>query len=535
MHDLMVKVLDELRGSWRFRWWSLAAAWTICLLGWGYVMTLPDVYEATARVYLDSQTALRPLLRGMAVEPDVESELSMVRQALLSRPNVESVARKTDLDLRAKTPEQMDRLISSLQERITVTNDSRSRSSTTDGLYRISFQDASRDKALAVVDTLLNSFVEDTLGSKRTGQESAQKFLDEQIAGYEQKLAESEARLAEFKKRNVGMMPGAEGGYFERLNTEMAAADTVRSNLSLAQSRRNELARQLSGEDPFVFGVASGAGQQAGASAAGAGDITQRIQELEARLEGLLLRYTEKYPEVIAVRGTIAQLKEQQQAELDRLARGERATGSLSSSLRSNPIYQATEAEMRRTDVQIAEYRQDLAQRDARIAELKRLVDTVPEVEAELARLNRDYDVTRTNYLDLVQRREMAKLSESADKQGIVKFQRIDPPNVGFEPVAPNRIILLFGVLVVGLGGGAALAYILNQLRPVYQNVRVLAETTGLPVLGSVSRTWITRHRAQARQHLLYFSGAASLLVATFCIVAVWHDTGVRIAQRLLS
>jgi polysaccharide chain length determinant protein (PEP-CTERM system associated) len=533
MHALVIKVLDEVRGTWRFRWWSLLAAWVFCVLGWTFVITMPDVYEATARVYVDSQTALRPLLRGLAVEPDVESELAIVRQALLSRPQLESVARATDLDLRAKTPEQMESLVTSLRERVTVVNDVRSNNSASDGLYRISFQDQSREKALEVVETLLNSFVEDTLGSKRTGQESAQRFLDDQIAEHEKRLTEAEARLADFKKRNYGTLPGGEGDYFNRLQTEISGAGEIRKTLLLAEARRNELSRQLAGEEPVVFGFDSSTTPQPGDGAAG--DLTYRIQELESRLEELLLRYTEKHPEVIAVRNTVEQLKAQQAEELSRVTRGERATGSMANSLKANPVYQGIQAEVKRTEVQIAELRQDLAQRDARVAELKKLVDTVPEVEAEMARLNRDYEVTRTRYLDLVQRRETARLSEDADKQGVVKFQRIDPPTVGFEPVAPKRVLLLVVVLFLGIGLGAALAYGLNQLRPVYQNARVLGELTGLPVLGAVSRTWVARHRADEQRHLMVFSGAASLLVVVCAAVVLFHDTGVRIAQRLLS
>lgn len=533
MHALVIKVLDEVRGTWRFRWWSLVAAWAFCGAGWLFVISLPNVYEATARVYVDSQTALRPLLKGLAVEPDVESELAIVRQALLSRPQLETVARTTDLDLRAKNPQQMDQLIASLQKRIVVTTDIRSRTSATDGLYRITFQDHSREKALQVVETLLNTFVEDTLGSKRTGQESAQRFLDEQIADHEKRLTEAETRLAEFKKRNVASMPGADGDYFRRLQTEMSGAGEVRTTLALAEARRNELNRQLSGEEPFVFGFdGSGAGQPAdGAS----GDITFRIQELESRLEELLLRYTEKHPEVVAVRNTIEQLKAQQAEELSRVTRGERATGSMANSLKSNPIYQGIQAELKRTEVQIAELRQDLAGRDARVGSLKRLVDTVPEVEAELSRLNRDYEVTRTRYLDLVARRETARLSESADKQGVVKFQRIDPPTVGFQPVAPKRSLLLLLVLLAGVAVGAAVAYLMNQLRPVFQNTRVLAQMTGLPVLGSVSRTWLAQHKVEEKRSLLKFSGAAALLAVVYGAVLLWHEAGARLAQRLLS
>src|SRR4030095_1096747 len=131
------------------------------------------------------------------------------------------------------------------------------------------------------------------------------------------------------------------------------------------------------------------------------------------------------------------------------------------------------EAELKRTGVQVAELRQDLAQRSQRVAGLKRLSDTLPAGERQHARLNRDYEITRTRYRELVERRETAKLSESAERQGSVKFQIIDPPSVGLKPVAPQRVLLLIGVLFAALLAGAALAYALNQTRPVYQNARV--------------------------------------------------------------
>jgi capsular polysaccharide biosynthesis protein len=179
--------------------------------------------------------------------------------------------------------------------------------------------------------------------------------------------------------------------------------------------------------------------------------------------------------------------------------------------------------------------RQDLTQRSQRVAELKKHVDTVPEVEAELARLNRDYEITRTRYRELVERRETAKLSESAERQGAVKFQIIDPPTVGFQPVAPARVLLLVGVLIAALGGGLTLAYGLNQVRPVYQNARVLALKTGLPVLGAVSRTWVENQRSMARKAALAFSAGVSLLAIVCGIVVMWNDVGVRLAQRMFG
>lgn len=532
MHALIVRILDDLHGAWRFRWHAVAIAWGACVLGWLYVSVMPNIYGANARVFVDTQSALRPLLKGIAVEPNVESELALVRQAMLSQSNLEKVARQANLDAQAVTAKQKEELLASLQARITVATDVRTSNSAADGLYRISFEDADRSKAQQVVDLLLRTFMEDTLGIKRSGQEDAQSFLKEQIAEYESRLAEAENKLAEFKKHNVGTMPTDKGDYFTRMQEEMTGLDDVRKTLQLAEARRAEMTRQLSGEEPFMFGFDADANQPSSSSS---GDVAARIQEMERRREELLLRYTGKHPQVIATEKTIEELKARQADELQRLRSGQRATGDLAQSLKANPVYQSIRVELKRTEVQIAESRRDVAEREARVAELRRLVNTVPEVEAELQRLNRDYEVTQVQYQQLVQRLQTAKISQDADRTGIVKFQVIDPPMVGLQPVAPKRGILLIGVLALGLGAAVGAAYLLNRLQPVFQNVRSLSEIVGLPVLGCVSRTWVQRHVVAARLKLVAFSGVVAMLVVAFGVVFVWQDAAARLAERLMS
>jgi polysaccharide chain length determinant protein (PEP-CTERM system associated) len=534
LRELLNKILDELRGAWRFRWLSIAAAWAICVLGWAIVMTMPNNYEASARVYVDTRGILRPLLEGLAINPDVASGLDLVRQALLSRPQIEQVARDTDLDLRAKTPEQKEALMRSLRERVSIdAGDLRARTTQGAGLYVIKFRDTDREKTVEVVRTMLNAFVENALGEKRTGQESAQRFIEEQIAEYEQRLRDAESRLADFKKNNVGLMPDSTGDYFGRLQQETVDAEKVRTALAVAESRRAEIERQLSGEEPFLFGFDTG-GSSAPASGA-AGDLTYRIQDLEKQLEEMLLRYTEKHPEVIAVRRTIEELTKRQEEELARVRAGQAATGSLASSLKANPVYQSLEIELKRTQVQVAELRQEYSQRMGKIAALRRQVNSVPEVEAELARLNRDYDVTRQKYQELVQRRETASITEQADRTGTVKFEIIEPPAAPLEPVSPDRPQLLTMVLLAALAIGGGLAWVLNQLRPVFHTQRTLAEVTGLPVFASISRTWIDRHRHQRRTELLKFSAATLLLFVVFGVVFAVQDAAARQLQQLIG
>jgi len=534
LKELLIKVLDELRGAWRFRWWSLIAAWVICAVGWFTILTMPNVYQASARVYVDSRSILRPLLQGLAINPDIASGLDLVRQVILSRPQIEKVARETDLDLHARTPEQKEMLSRSLQERISIeAADLRARTSQGEGLYIISFRDNNRAKSIEVVDTLLKSFVESALGGKRTGEETAQRFIEEQIADYERRLADAESRLAGFKKNNLGLMPDNRGDYFGRMQLEAVELDTVRRTLAVAESRRAEIQRQLSGEEPFLFGFDTGAASAAGDSASG--DITYRIQGLEKQLDELLLRYTDKHPEVIATRATIEELRRRQDEELARVKGGGRATGSLASSLKTNPVYQSLEIELKRTQVQMAELRQEVAQRQARVAALRHQVNTVPEVEAELARLNRDYDVTRQQYQELVKRRETASLSEQADRAGTVKFDIIEPPSASLEPVAPDRPRLLVLVLLAGLAVGGGLAWFLNQLRPVFHSVHSLTAITGVPVLAAISRTWLERHRQQRQLELVKFCAVTLLLIFGFGLVLVLQDFGARQLQRLIG
>lgn len=534
LRELLTKVLDELRGAWRFRWWSLIAAWVVCIVGWFAVFTMPDVYQASARVYVDSRSILRPLLQGLAINPDLASGLDLVRQVILSRPQIEKVVRETDLDLRARTPEQKEELIRDIQTRVFIdAADLRARTAQGEGLYVISFKDGDRRKAIEVVDTMLKAFVESALGDKRVGQETAQRFIDEQIADYAQRLTEAEARVAEFKRNNLGMMPDSRGDYFARLQEETAQMDAVRSALAIAESRRNEIQRQLSGEEPFLFGFDTGAPSMA--MDTGSGDLTYRIQGLEKQLDELMLRYTEKHPEVIATRATIDELRRRQDEELARVRAGQRATGSLASSLKTNPVYQSLEMELKRTEVQVAELRQELAQRQGTVSTLRRQVNMVPEVEAEFARLNRDYDVTRQQYVELVQRRETASITEQADRTGTVKFEILEPPSASLDPIEPDRPMLLIAVLLAGLAVGAGLAWLMNQLRPVFHSARTLAEVTGLPVIGAISRTWVERYRQLRRVELLKFSAATLLLVLTFGLVLLLQHTGAQQLQRLIG
>ncbi|MBM0106196.1 hypothetical protein JM946_15800 [Steroidobacter sp. S1-65] len=538
MQALIEKILNEGRGAWRFRRYALLIAWAVCLIGWFVVYTIPDTYQSSARVNVDTRTALSIVVDGLVVRPDVEAQLNLVRQTLLGRANLEKVAQQVGLDVTARTAAERQALLNSIISRIEIAleppmvRDPRIPNT----LFKISFSDSNRETALKVVDVLLNSFVEDTIGSDRTGTASAERFLRDQLADYGRRLAESENRLAEFKKKNMGLVPGDEGGYFQRLTTEIQEVKRLQASLSVANSRRAELQRQLRGEAPFVPPTDGmpGARPSTGNNGSAPRDTATRIQETQSRLDDLLLRYTEKHPEVIATRETLDELKARQQQELAALRRGDPGAAALANAT-SNPIYQNIQTQLNQIDVEIAALRSQLSDRQRNEAELRRLVDTAPEVEAEYARLTRDYDVTKTQYNTLLERLEKARLSGDAEQTGVVKFNIVDPPSAGFSPVFPNRPLFLFAVLVLGVGLGGGVAYLMHMLRPVFATSRTLGEVTGLPVLGTVTRSWVEKYRAQLRRGLLRYAAASALLFVVFIVAVVAQQPASRMLRQLLS
>jgi polysaccharide chain length determinant protein (PEP-CTERM system associated) len=533
MQQLLDKILSELRGAWRFRRYGLAAAWATCAIGWLVVYLLPDRFEAHARVNVDTRTALREQLEGIAVTQNVEMQLNLVRQQLLGRANLDTVATKVGLDSGVVSPQQRDEMLTDLSSRIALTlepatvRDPRIPNT----LYRITYSDVDRKTALRVVDVLLNSFVEDTMGNEHSGTASAERFLREQIADYDRRLADAEQRLAEFKKRNFGLVPGAQGDHFARLTTETQEVSRLEAAIGIANSRRNELQRQLRGETPYVVsGGATGAATGGGENQ----DTATRIQETQARLDDMLLRFTDRHPDVLAAREALVQLQERQKQEIAALRRGDPGAAALAGAS-SNPLYQSIQTQLNAVDVELAALRVELANHQRNAASLRALVDTAPEVEAEYARLTRDYDVTKTQYNELLARLENARVSGDAEQTGIVTFNVVDPPTVGFQPTFPNRPLLLSAVLLVGLALGGAVAYLLHLLRPVFSSEASLAELTGLPVLGSVTRTWVEKHRAKMRGGLLRYAVASGLLVVTFVAVLAVQEPMSRLLRAHLS
>jgi protein tyrosine kinase modulator len=524
-------VFDEVRGAWRFRWVALIAAVIVALIGWAVVFALPDRYEADARVFVDTRTALKPALQGLTIDQNVDAQINFVRQSLLEGPQLERIAKQAGIlppivtDARAAA-----KILYALSERIVLgvfsagsQGDERSTAGT---IYTFHYTDGDRARSLRVVDSLLNTFVEETLGGKREGSQHAQKFLETQIKDYEQRLSAAEDKLAAFKKKNVGLMPSDQGGYFAQLQREVDAAKKAESDLSVAMSRRDELAKQLHSDSAVS---AAGGSAVSGGRGGGGSDTLSRIQETQAKLDELLLKYTDKHPDVIAMRATLDELKQRRSTELANLRRGD-ASAVASSGAGNNPVYQSMQLELNKVDVEIAALRRELAQHQGTVGDLRQRLNSAPQVEAEYQQLNRDYDVNKAQYTALLESYQKARLGERADNAGSVRFEVVLPPTSPLVPVWPKRSLLLALIWLAALGVGAAIAYGLHTIKPIISSVGAVNKLTAFPVLGVVSIAFPTAQRKKIWRHVWRFSAATGCLVVALVAVLVLNWSGARLS-----
>ncbi|MGH8218574.1 MAG: XrtA system polysaccharide chain length determinant [Steroidobacteraceae bacterium] len=533
MKETLGQILIQIRGAWRYHWYALAAAWVVAIVGWAAVVLMPNMYEARARVYVDTDSVLKPLLSGLAVNANVTSRVEMMARVIMGRPHLERVARETGLADRARTPEQFASLIDSLSKQMTLEGSG--------NVYSLHYSDRDPAMAQSVVQHLLDAFVEDTLGIKRADSGSAQQFLQTQIQDYAARLKSAEDRLADFKRHNVGLMPDQAGDYFTRLQSENSKLQDLQAKMRLADERRTEVNKQLQGEEP-TFGLFSSTGE---AGDSGNSPIDAQIGAYRRQLDQLLLLYTDKHPKVIALKETIAQLEAQKAAAAKAAKAKSRNTGPQLPKDRSqaeayaldlNPVYQNLRLDLSRTEVIIAELRQQIEDEQHVVSDLKSRVNTIPTVEAQLTQLTRDYEVTRAQYQALLQRLDSARLSEQAEASNDqVKFRIIEPPTRPLIASSPNRPRLITMVLAAALLAGVALSILLSELNPVFVSRAMLTTITGLPVLGSIS--FFSKDPIPPlfrREQFLVGVGGACLLVAYTLAIGLAEPVS-RLAHRLLG
>ncbi|MFC3580551.1 XrtA system polysaccharide chain length determinant [Sphingomonas hylomeconis] len=498
MNGLYDELHLALHAIWTRRWLAMAVAWVIAILGWLGVSQIPNSYESRARVFVQMQTILPSKVGITAI--DQQKDVDRVRQTLTSAVNLEKVVRGTDLANTVQTDRDVADRVAGLQKAITVTAQQ-------DNLFEITAKGSSPKITRSIVQKLIDIFVEENLAGDRDETTQTLGFLDAQLEQRQKQLQDAEAKRTDFQNRYMGSLPGT-GSLTDRMGTARTQMAQVESDLAAAQSSLAAVNGQMAGTPQSIPGV--------GGAAAAAGPARARLNLIQGQIAEARGRgYTDNHPDMIALKNQLGAA--QAAARSEPMAGGGGAGGS------PNPLYLSLRSMQ-------AEKQSQVAALTMRKMQLQNDLDTInsklagdPAVAAEQSQIERNYTVLKDQYDKMLADREDIKLRGQAQTQtDAIKFSVIDPPTSPRVPTAPNRPLLLTGVLVAAIFGGIGAAFALGQLRTTFATAGRLEKASGMPVIGSIGEMVTRAQNADRRRKLLYFGGgAAALAVAYVALLGV--------------
>jgi polysaccharide chain length determinant protein (PEP-CTERM system associated) len=495
MGGLVDQIRAALHSVWNRRWIALGLAWIVCLAGWLAVGAIPNKYESHARIFVQIDDVLSDQI---GVGADRHRDINRVRDTLTSAVNLEKVVRATRLGEKVTSEKAMESAVAALANAVKVTNSQENLFEISATSGSASFSDAQNAKlSQDIAQKMIDIFREENLSGGRGEMSDTLAFMDQQLASRQKDLEAAEQKRQAFEAKNAGMLPGT-GAVSARLEGTRAELRGVESDLLAAQSALASISGQMAGTPPTVVLPGAGGGAR-GALAQAQSDLAS----MHAR--GL----TDSHPDVIAQKAQIAQLS--------RAAAAEGARGSGGS---PNPAYaslQSIKAD-REASVVALQSRKTALQQD--IGQLTTQQFSEPAVAAEAARINRDYDVLKEQYDKLLRDREALRLRGQVENEhNAIKFEVVDPPTVPHDPAAPNRPLLLAGVLIAGLATGCGVAFGMGQVRGTFATTADLERALGLPVLGAVTLSWTQSALVERRRQLKWFGGGLAGLLAVLVVL----------------
>ena len=509
MRFLPPQAVPLLHAVWRHKWLGVATAWLVCTAGWIGVALVPTKYESSARVYLNADPLLTPLLKGLAADTDPTRQLDFMQRTLLSRPNLEQLVRLTDLDIGVTTAEQKEALYKRLASDVSV-------APVTLNLLTLSYRDQDPNIAKNVVQALLTIFAEKTAGSSRAEMDSAQRFLDSEITSYRDQLRAAEKRRAELAQKYPDIVsnrpPDSGTGGDEslsRLDQTRAAVARLKLDLADAATKRDAMQKELAAV-PAMLSVERA--PQVVVTGGRLSPIDERLQDLRRNLDTMLLKYTEDHPDVKATRKQIAQIE----AEAAKASGGSAKPGGTTKGEVANSVYDQIKVRLVDAEAAVAAVQRRLDEAQSDQERIEKVAASAPGVLVQAQDLDRDYSVLKRNYQELVARREATQIANAADtKTEKIQFRIVDPPQVPILPAAPNRPMLVSMVLLFGIAGGIAVPLALTQIDRSFATIGQL-RNLGLPILGSVSRLSLGAARRRAMIQLAGVCASAFLLIAVY-------------------
>jgi polysaccharide chain length determinant protein (PEP-CTERM system associated) len=465
--------LDYVSVLRRRMWWLIVPLALAVVVGVALLWSLPRTYQAQATIGVSLPGVSRQLLND-SQRVTAEERARQISQTLLSQAVIERVVREEQFDKFMPIPAAVQMVRSNVDVKLPQPDANTPPGSVEQ--FTVLYKDDTAPRAQRVTNRLADVFVEESSRKREVRAEETSMFINDQLRASKQRLDELETQLRTSKEAFMGALP-------EQTNANVALVTGLQQQLeSVTNAMRGDQDR-LSNIERQISAVASGAVSDPNAAAVAtpvASPALSRLSSIEAALAAARVRYTENHPEVTRLKDELAK------AQADARADAARPESDRVATLRMDPGYRALLKERDDVRLRIADSQRRLSAIQSQIGMYRARVDAAPKVEQQLATVQREYDLEKTNYTNLSAKLRDAQMNESLERnQGGERFTVLQHASLPTEPFSPNIPRLLVLVLLIGvcLGGGLALGR--EYLDRAIHDARALSELE-LPILGEI-------------------------------------------------
>ncbi len=479
--DNFKEIFKYLRALYRYRYlFTLISLLIMTVIG-AYSLTLPKKYSVDTTVFIE-RNVIDNLVRGIAVTPDINDRIRVLRYAILSRDLVVKTLEDVGSDIFTKNNATQQRYISELTERIHL----RIRGQE---LFIVTLIDKDPVFAQKFVNTLVGKYVEENISSKREETYGANRFLGEQIETFKLKLEASEDKIIEFRNKNGIYFSVDENSTLANIRELEGQIESITLSQETQIARKNQIQSQLDSLPETIDMVSETAD----------GD---RLATMERRLNDLLLKYTDNYPEVVRLKTEIDALKSRLVEPNTTMDKPERTR--LTS---LNPLYQELQGRVFEIDAELSSLRAQKLNLLKTIAKRENELREVPEARKELGILTQQRDSIRNVYDELLGRMSQSEVSKQMEiGNKAATFRIVDAAVLPEVPVSPNMLKMFLLAIVGGFGCGIGGIFLLVNMDDSISDVEVFEEL-GLDVLAIVPNiTDPEQLKLRLRKDVLVFS-----------------------------
>jgi len=489
--------------AWRRKWWIVIPFILILTLGAGYLYVSPKMYRATTLILVEAQRVPENYVQSTITE-SLQSRLSTISQQVNSRTNLERIIRQFKLYQKAESngpdwvkkirkrvarllkqdvPEKRSSgddisiaLVERIRGRIDISIHGGGKQDQRQS-FQIAFSWNDPQTAADVANAIASQFIEENLKVREEMAMGTTEFLDSEVERIRSQLLEQEKALKAFKEAHMGSLPDQLQSNLSMVNQLTEELNNLENRIATEKQQAIMLQNQIKSLQSLSQSIDRAGSQPSGLEQG----MTQR-EAMRARLNELLNRYTEKHPDVVALKKRLARMDSPQGS----------AQNDTGSGLVQTPqvgLQQITElqGQLGQVRAQIRDYEQRIDAVKQKLQTYNQRVEETAQVEMELRDMERSYTTIQQRYQDLLNRKLNAQMAEELEKrQKGEQFRVIDPaipPNSPFQPDV-RKIAMMTVFLGLGLGGG--LAFARESLDPAFYSVEEVESILGAKVVVSL-------------------------------------------------